>query len=186
MCVRWPKEVVSHNANRQDCVVANTGALLNLDEHYNTTLFKLSRSKGKEIPRVFHCDSECQRRGVESQTRIPCINVYSFLALLMNSIPWPPTSTCLSQSWSVRHPALFHSVALIFCVRSSHANARMSISALSCPMLRDHQLPYLLGGPHWSQSPQTPNSMTTRSQHHTFSSSNSCSLRSSRRRTCRN
>ena len=54
MYVRWPKQVRSHNASRHglQCRCQHQ-SLLNLDGHYNTRLFKLSRPKGREISTNF-------------------------------------------------------------------------------------------------------------------------------------
>ena len=54
MYVRWPKQVRSHNAGRHGLLCrCQHQSLLNLDRHYNTRLFKLSRPKGREISTIF-------------------------------------------------------------------------------------------------------------------------------------
>ena len=54
MYVRWPKQARSLNASRHglQCRCQHQ-SLLNLDGHYNTRLFKLSRPKGREVSTNF-------------------------------------------------------------------------------------------------------------------------------------
>ena len=53
--VWWPKQVRSHNASRRGLLRrCQRRSLLHHDGHYNTRLFKLSRSRGREFPRIFH------------------------------------------------------------------------------------------------------------------------------------
>ena len=66
MNVRWPKRVRSHNATRRGLLCrCQHRSLLNHDGHCNSRLFKLSRPRGIEFPRIFHFPL-CVRRTVRS------------------------------------------------------------------------------------------------------------------------
>ena len=78
MYTRWPKQVRSHNASRHGLLChCQQQSLHNLDGHYNTRLFKLSRSKGREISTKFPligvyvhrpCNPPSQIRGRDSES----------------------------------------------------------------------------------------------------------------------